>query len=145
MEVKKLLSSTILVSALTVGGTSTVFADHSGDMNCGDFETQPEAQEHMEAHENDPDGLDRDDDGIACENLPGGDSTGEDSSSDSTSGTEEDATEEGTSDEGTSEDTQEETDEQGGELPDTASPLPLGILGGLGAMALGALGMRKRK
>lgn len=35
--------------------------------------------------------------------------------------------------------------EEGGELPDTATALPLGILAGLGAMALGALGMRKRK
>ncbi|WP_212685881.1 LPXTG cell wall anchor domain-containing protein [Salmonella enterica] len=35
--------------------------------------------------------------------------------------------------------------EEGGELPDTATALPLGILAGLGVMALGAFGMRKRK
>jgi len=33
--------------------------------------------------------------------------------------------------------------EEGGKLPKTASPLPLGILGGLGAMILGAVGLRK--
>ncbi|WP_085507292.1 excalibur calcium-binding domain-containing protein [Thalassobacillus devorans] len=151
MEVKKLLSSTILVSALTVGGSTTVFADHSGDRNCSDFDTQPEAQEHMDAHEGDPDGLDRDGDGIACESLPGGDTNRNDNGNDSASETEDGSTEddttaeEETSDEGTTEDTEEVTEEQGGKLPDTASPLPLGILGGLGAMALGALGMRKRK
>ncbi len=37
------------------------------DVDCGDFSTREEAQAHFEADESDPDGLDRDGDGIACE------------------------------------------------------------------------------
>lgn len=42
------------------------------DVNCSDFETQPEAQAFFEANdpENDPYRLDQDGDGIACETLP---------------------------------------------------------------------------
>ncbi|MCP3032870.1 hypothetical protein LF817_16205 [Halobacillus sp. A1] len=38
-----------------------------------------------------------------------------------------------------------EEKEEGGELPNTATTLPLGILAGLGATILGALGIRKKK
>ena len=44
-----------------------------GDMDCGDFSTQAEAQEFFE-NEGGPDedyhNLDRDGDGVACETLP---------------------------------------------------------------------------
>ena len=40
------------------------------DSNCEDFDTQEEAQEAFSP--GDPDGLDRDSDGVACENLPSG-------------------------------------------------------------------------
>jgi hypothetical protein len=40
------------------------------DYNCDDFATQEEAQEHLLP--GDPDGLDADSDGIACEDLPSG-------------------------------------------------------------------------
>ena len=40
------------------------------DQNCPDFDTQEEAQEALSP--GDPDGLDRDSDGVACENLPSG-------------------------------------------------------------------------
>lgn len=40
------------------------------DMNCSDFRSQEEAQAYFEANgPGDPDGLDRDNDGIACESL----------------------------------------------------------------------------
>ena len=43
------------------------------DRDCGDFETQPEAQRFFERHQpGDPHGLDGDGDGVACESLPGG-------------------------------------------------------------------------
>jgi endonuclease YncB( thermonuclease family) len=45
----------------------------SNDMDCSDFDTQPEAQAFFEAHRpGDPHGLDGNSDGVACESLPGG-------------------------------------------------------------------------
>lgn len=43
------------------------------DLNCDDFTTQEEAQAVLDADPSDPNGLDADDDGIACEDLPSGD------------------------------------------------------------------------
>lgn len=46
-----------------------------GSFNCPDFDTQPQAQAYFEANnpQQDPDGLDRDNDGLACEDsLPEG-------------------------------------------------------------------------
>ena len=43
--------------------------------DCPDFSTQPEAQAVLEADPSDPNNLDDDNDGIACEDLPGGTST----------------------------------------------------------------------
>lgn len=43
------------------------------DMDCSDFSTQAEAQEFFESQggpDYDPDNLDRDGDGVACETLP---------------------------------------------------------------------------
>lgn len=59
----------VLAAALMLAGPAN--ADHSGELNCTDFSTQPEAQAHLEAHPGDPDALDRDSDGMACEGLPG--------------------------------------------------------------------------
>ncbi|MCS3940249.1 hypothetical protein GGP84_002901 [Salinibacter ruber] len=43
------------------------------DRDCGDFDTQPEAQRFFERHQpGDPHGLDGNGDGQACESLPGG-------------------------------------------------------------------------
>ena len=42
------------------------------DRNCSDFATQPEAQAVYDQDPSDPNGLDADDDGIACETLPSG-------------------------------------------------------------------------
>ena len=44
--------------------------------NCSDYATQPEAQAAFDKKPGDPDGLDRDDDGKACEGLPGGEEAG---------------------------------------------------------------------
>lgn len=40
------------------------------DLNCDDFDTQQAAQAELDADPSDPHGLDADDDGIACEDLP---------------------------------------------------------------------------
>jgi hypothetical protein len=42
------------------------------DLDCRDFATQEEAQAVYDADPSDPNGLDRDNDGIACETLPSG-------------------------------------------------------------------------
>jgi micrococcal nuclease len=41
-----------------------------GDYNCGDFDTQEQAQYVLENTPDDPHGLDGDGDGVACESLP---------------------------------------------------------------------------
>ncbi len=51
------------------GGTP---ANASNDLDCSDFDTQPEAQDELDADPSDPNGLDGDSDGVACESLPGG-------------------------------------------------------------------------
>jgi hypothetical protein len=41
-----------------------------GSYNCDDFASHAEAQAYYEGQDGDPDGLDRDGDGEACEALP---------------------------------------------------------------------------
>lgn len=53
---------------------STAFAQ--ADQDCADFDTQREAQAHYDADTSDPDRLDADNDGIACESLPSGSGSG---------------------------------------------------------------------
>ena len=148
----KRLTLAVLLSVLFMFGTAqSVFA--ADNLNCDDFATQQEAQAHLDADPSDPDGLDRDKDGIACENLPQGNtaSSNDDASSETTNESEETSevasTDESTSsdDANTSKEGTTSSDEEGGELPNTATALPLGILGGLGAMILGGLGLRKRQ
>ena len=43
-----------------------------GDLDCADFATQQEAQAELESEPGDPNGLDADNDGLACEDLAGG-------------------------------------------------------------------------
>lgn len=53
--------------SVTVAGTAS-----AADLNCSDFATQQEAQAEYDRDPSDPNGLDRDDDGIACETRPSG-------------------------------------------------------------------------
>ncbi|BFV55335.1 hypothetical protein KCMC57_up04390 [Kitasatospora sp. CMC57] len=45
---------------------------HAQDRDCPEFQTQPEAQAVFNMDRSDPNGLDADHDGIACESLPAG-------------------------------------------------------------------------
>jgi micrococcal nuclease len=47
-------------------------APSSGDLDCSDFSTQPEAQAVLDADPSDPNGLDGEGDGVPCESLPSG-------------------------------------------------------------------------
>lgn len=57
-------------------------------INCSDFSTQEEAQVRFDADTSDPEGLDADNDRIACETLPSGGSTNGDPATKGGSGTE---------------------------------------------------------
>ncbi|HVF04172.1 MAG TPA: excalibur calcium-binding domain-containing protein [Frankiaceae bacterium] len=66
-----MLRATVLsTAALTAILAGPALADHGGDVNCPAFDYQEDAQAHMDAHPGDPDRLDADNDGVACENLP---------------------------------------------------------------------------
>jgi endonuclease YncB( thermonuclease family) len=49
---------------------SPAAATATADVDCPDFANQAAAQSHLIAHPGDPDGLDGDHDGVACESLP---------------------------------------------------------------------------
>lgn len=53
-----------------------------GDLNCADFGSQAEAQAEFDKDTSDPNNLDADNDGIACESLDGGSGGGEGSGAD---------------------------------------------------------------
>lgn len=82
--------------AVMAAGSIALFASpaHAGHgVNCSDFETQAEAQDYFDENgPGDPEGLDEDDDGEACETLPrgsgggGGGGGADDSDSDSDEG-----------------------------------------------------------
>jgi Excalibur calcium-binding domain len=58
----------LFAAALSIGFSGTASAE---DLDCSDFATQAEAQASFNSTPGDPNDLDRDDDGIACEALPG--------------------------------------------------------------------------
>ena len=59
-------------SGTTSGGSPIGGGGGGGDLDCGDFANQEEAQAVLERDPGDPNGLDADNDGIACEELAGG-------------------------------------------------------------------------
>jgi hypothetical protein len=62
----------------------------SGDLDCSDFDYQEEARNELEDNPSDPNNLDADDDGTACESLSRGSANGNNEADDSaTPGTQE--------------------------------------------------------
>ncbi len=62
----------IPVILLVLGGlflAAPAALGQAGDQDCADFSSQAAAQAHLRADPSDPDGLDADDDGVACENF----------------------------------------------------------------------------
>lgn len=55
-----------------VGGANADGTGGGGDLNCADFTTQQEAQRVLEQDPSDPNYLDGEGDGVACESLPRG-------------------------------------------------------------------------
>ena len=64
------LTAAGIVTAALVLPLTTISADHPGDFDCPNFSSQAAAQAHLRAHPSDPDELDRDGNGVACENNP---------------------------------------------------------------------------
>ncbi len=62
----------LLVCAVStlMGLLASQAASHSVDLDCSDFGFQAAAQDHRDVHTGDPDRLDDDEDGRACEELP---------------------------------------------------------------------------
>lgn len=56
-------------------GMKPAAAQESGGLDCADFATQQEAQAEYDADPSDPNGLDADSDGVACEENAGGGTT----------------------------------------------------------------------
>ncbi|WKA59499.1 excalibur calcium-binding domain-containing protein [Planococcus shenhongbingii] len=132
-----MLKKTVLGSSmilLLVAGTSLDIQAAVNDKDCGDFSSHQEVMEFWYANgfsaDNDPHGLDRDNDGLACEvsqseyNSFVASKEADDSSDDAA--TEEEAA-------------------TGEELPDTASNNPLMMLFGAGIAGLGSLLLFRRK
>jgi micrococcal nuclease len=65
----RLLAFVCAVAAF-VALASTAAATDGVDVDCSDFANQAAAQQQLDTHPGDPDGLDGDNDGRACETLP---------------------------------------------------------------------------
>lgn len=76
------LCAVVLAMAFALGGFGAVGAQ--GDLDCGDFGSQAEAQANLQANPNDPNQLDGNDDGVACERFDysGGSNGGTDTGGD---------------------------------------------------------------
>ena len=71
--IKRLAIPLILAFLIACGESGSDYDPLGPDRDCGDFETEAEAQAFYEAAggpEKDPHRLDRDKDGKACESLP---------------------------------------------------------------------------
>ncbi|MDP9353906.1 MAG: thermonuclease family protein [Chloroflexota bacterium] len=66
---RRLAALLLLAVLLPLGAITPVAAQ---DVDCSDFATQGDAQAVLTSDPSDPNGLDRDSDGVACESLPAG-------------------------------------------------------------------------
>jgi len=69
----RLISATLLSLGLVVGTASAAGAQET--LNCSDFQYQDDAQAALDENPSEPNGLDDDNDFIACESLPSRGST----------------------------------------------------------------------
>lgn len=109
-RIRTTAAATLLTLGMTVPFAGTALAQ---DLNCDDFSTQAEAQEVFNQNTADPNGLDRNDDNIACESLPGGPG-GTAGAADDTEGDDSNNNDEATND---GSDDNNDDDEFSGEMP----------------------------
>jgi hypothetical protein len=72
MRLHRIVAASGLALAASVMTMAPAVAAQGGDLNCSDFPSQSAAQAEYDSDPSDPNGLDRDDDGIACEGAGGG-------------------------------------------------------------------------
>src|SRR5436305_6315264 len=77
LRLRLVTTATIAAAIALAAGSATAGAPSTGaDKNCSDVYTNQQAQQYFDSHGGSPstdvDGLDRDHDGIACEDLPSG-------------------------------------------------------------------------
>jgi hypothetical protein len=65
---RRVIAVVLLVLGGVVLATPSAVAQ-AGDQDCADFSSQAAAQAHLRADTSDPDGLDADHDGLACESF----------------------------------------------------------------------------
>jgi hypothetical protein len=65
---RRIIPVVLLALSALILAAPAAFAQ-AGDQDCSDFASQAAAQAHLRADPSDPDGLDSDSDGIACESL----------------------------------------------------------------------------
>lgn len=155
------------MAVISLGSAGAAQASHGEQtINCSDFSSGEEVWEFWDEHgydaSNDPEGLDRDSDGLPCESLTEGmedrfsetDDTNsdpvveEDSSTDSDSSTTEETTNTVEPAEETAASTsssEEDSTEEGGALPETATANPMMALFGVLAAGAGAVLLIRRK
>ncbi|GHF21811.1 hypothetical protein GCM10017786_64900 [Amycolatopsis deserti] len=68
--ISRVLGTAAVAGIALLGPAPAVFAVEQQDYNCSDFEYQEDAQAILDQDRSDPHDLDRDNDGIACEDLP---------------------------------------------------------------------------
>ncbi|KFU81089.1 Excalibur calcium-binding domain-containing protein [Amycolatopsis lurida] len=74
-SVRRALGTAVILAGFSLFGPASVAfalaeAPAVADLNCGDFQYQEDAQAELEKDRSDPHGLDRNKDGVACEDLP---------------------------------------------------------------------------
>lgn len=159
---KKWIMGLSSIAVISLGSAGAAQAAHEeGTINCDEFSTGEEVwvfwDEHGYSAENDPEGLDRDSDGLPCESLTAGmedrfigtnDNDSETVTEEDSAATEEDAdTEEPAAEEADASavPAEEESTEEGGALPDTATTNPMMVLFGVIAAGAGAALFIRRK
>lgn len=163
---KKWIMGLSSVAVISLGSAGVAQASHGGEtINCSDFSSGEEVWEFWDEHgydkNNDPEGLDRDSDGLPCESLTeeikdrfvdtednSEPVVEEDSSTDSDSSTTEETTDTEEPAEETAASTsssEEDSTEEGGALPETATANPMMALFGVLAAGAGAALLIRRK
>ena len=74
---KTSMSLIVFLAVVLLFYASSFAPAYAQDSNCGDFGSQEEAQAELDADPSDPNGLDADDDGEACEDFDFGNGTGD--------------------------------------------------------------------
>jgi hypothetical protein len=133
---KKIIRALSVLAAFAfIAIPNNTFASHGGDKDCTDFANQKEAQKHWDDHgysaTNDPERLDRDRDGIPCEDDEGSGNSGNDNSNNNDqSGSDQDQDKGNTTEA-----------KKGGPMPKTAINVPAGGMIGGGMALIGGIGL----